>query len=174
MARLRDLEKDAYKMVNNWARSAAKEIMNGLAESGPEWSGDFKDSWVADAPGGGAGAGGYPYALSEIPQLPATKREAERQTKFVIYNSAPHAAIAMDLVDVPAQDFEQQGSPKGEVVARGTRPDNGKRGEVSPGAGKRGNATSTAPLFWYQTFVQGGKMQKALERGVRVAPPPRQ
>lgn len=168
MAKLSDLEKDAYKMVNNWARSAAKEIMNGLAEAGPEWSGDFKDSWVADAPGAGAGTGSYPYSLSQIPQLPATKREAERKTKFVIYNSAPHAAIAMDLVDVPAGEFKQVGYPRGEVVARGTRPASGRRGEVSG----KGNATSTAPLDWYPTFTQGGKMQKALERGVRLAPPP--
>lgn len=168
MASLRDLEKDAYTMVNNWARSAAKEIMNGLADAGPEWSGDFKNSWIADAPGGGAGYGSYPYSLNDIPKLPATKKEAERKTKFIIYNSAPHAAIAMDLVDVAAENFKQAGYPRGEVVARGKRPAAGKRGEVSG----KGNATSTAPLDWYPLFVQGGKMQKALERGVRLAPPP--
>jgi hypothetical protein len=168
MAKLTDLEKDAYNWVNNLARNSAKEIMNGLAEAGPEWSGDFKDSWIADAAGAGTGGGGgYPYSLKEIPRLPATKREVERRTKFVIYNSAPHAAIAMDLVDVPAKDFKKVGYPRGEIVAKGSRPATGKRGEVSG----KGNSTSTAPLDWYPLFVQGGKMQKALERGVRSAPP---
>lgn len=167
MATLRDLERDAYNWANNLARNAAKEIMNGLADAGPEWSGDFKDSWVADAPGAGTGGGSYPYSLNQIPKLPATKREANRKTKFIIYNSAPHAPIAMDLVDVPAGDFKRVGYPRGEVVARGGRPDSGKRGEVSG----KGNATSTAPLDWYPLFVQGGKMQKALARGVRLAPP---
>jgi hypothetical protein len=167
MASLRDLERDAYNWANNLARSAAKEIMNGLADAGPNWSGEFQDSWVADAPGAGAGSGTYPYSLNDIPKLPATKREAARKTKFILYNSAPHAAIAMDLVDVPVGDFKQVGYPRGEVVARGSRPANGKRGEVSG----RGNASSTAPLDWYPLFVQGGKMQKALERGVRLAPP---
>lgn len=167
MAKLTDLERDAYNWANNLARNAAKEIMNGLADTGPEWSGEFKDSWVADAPGAGTGTGSYPYSLNQIPKLPATKREANRKTKFVIYNSAPHAPIAMDLVDVAASEFRQVGYPRGEVVARGGRPDSGKRGEVSG----KGNSTSTAPLDWYPLFVEGGKMQKALERGVRLAPP---
>lgn len=169
MATLRDLERDAYAWVNSAARNAAKEIMNDLAEAGPEWSGEFKDSWVAHAPGGGSGGGAYPYGLRDIPKLPATKREAQRKTKFIIENVADHAAIAMDLVDVPREEFQFPGQgPQGEIVARGTRPDNGKRGEVNAGGG---NARSTAPLFWYQTFTQGGKMQKALERGVRLAKP---
>jgi hypothetical protein len=165
---LDDLMRDAYSWVNNGARNAAKEIMNDLAEAGPEWGGEFKDSWVAHAPSGGSAGGAYPYTLRNIPQLPATKREAERKTKFIIENLAPHAEIAMDLIDVPKEQFRYPGyGPTGDVVARGSRPDNGKRGDVTG----NGNSRSTAPLFWYQTFVKGGKMQKALERGVRLAKP---
>jgi hypothetical protein len=171
MATLRDLERDAYAWVNDCARQSARQIMNDLAEAGPEWSGEFKNSWVAHSPSAGSGSGMYPYKLSDIPKLSSTRREAQRVTKYVIENVADHAAIALDLVNVPAEDFKRVGYPKGEVVARGTRPDNGKRGEVSPGTGSRGNATSTAPLFWYQLYTQGGKMQKALERGVRLAKP---
>jgi hypothetical protein len=169
MAKLTDLERDAYNWANNLARSAAKEIMNGLADAGPNWSGDFQDSWQAYAPSGGVGAGSYPYTLRDIPKLPATKREVQRVTKFIISNVAPHAPIAMDLVDVPREQFRYPGfPPQGDVVARGTRPKSGKRGAIESG---RGNARSTAPLDWYPLFVQGGKMQKALERGVRLAPP---
>lgn len=169
MTTLRDLERDAYSWINDAARKSAREIMNGLAEAGPEWSGEFKDSWVAHAASGGSGAGVYPYKLSDIPKLPATKREALRVTKLIISNVAPHAAIALDLVDVPIEEFRYPGyGPQGDVVARGTRPDSGKRGEVSSGSG---NARSTAPLDWYPTYARGGKMQKALERGVRLAKP---
>jgi hypothetical protein len=169
MASLRDLERDAYNWANNLARSAAKEIMNGLADAGPNWSGEFQDSWVASAASGGSSGGSYPYKLSDIPKLPATKRETERVTKFVIQNLAPHAPIAMDLVDVPREQFQYPGSPpQGDVVARGTRPEVGKRGAIQSG---KGNSRSTAPLDWYPLFVEGGKMQKALERGVRLAKP---
>lgn len=162
------LMRDAYAWVNSTARNAAKEIMNGLAEAGPEWSGEFKDSWVAHAPGAGSGGGAYPYTLSDIPVLPATKAEAQRKTKFIIENIAKHAPIAMDLVDVPREEFRYPGyGPQGDVVARGQRPEVGRRGEVSGS----GNSRSTAPLDWYPLFVQGGKMQKALERGVRLAKP---
>lgn len=168
MANLDALTRDAYNWVNNASRNAAKEIMNGLAEAGPDWSGDFKDSWVAASPSAGSGGGEYPYKLSDIPKLPATKREVERKTKFVIRNIAEHAPIALDLVDVPREDFIYPGyGPQGDIVARGSRPESGKRGDVSG----TGNSRSTAPLDWYPTFVQGGKMQKALERGVRLAKP---
>ena len=162
------LMRDAYAWVNSTARNAAKEIMNGLAEAGPDWSGEFKDSWVAHAPSGGSGGGSYPYTLSDIPTLPATKAEAQRKTKFIIENVARHAPIALDLVDVPRQEFRYPGyGPQGDIVSRGQRPEVGKRGEVSGS----GIARSTAPLDWYPLFAQGGKIQKALERGVRLAKP---
>lgn len=169
MATLRDLERDAYKWVNDISRSAAKEIMNGLADAGPAWSGEFRDSWVAYAAAGGVGGGAYPYKLSDIPQLPLTKREARRVVKFTIENVAPHKLIALDIADVPREEFRYPGfPPEGDIVARGTRPDTGKRGEVSGS----GDARSTAPLDWYPLFVQGGKMQKALQRGVRLVKTP--
>lgn len=163
----RDLLRDAYSYVNNAARRSAVEIMNGLADAGPEWSGEFKDSWMAHS-AHGSSAGSYPYKLSDIPELPATKREVERRSKFVIENVAGHAAIALDLASVPREQFTYPGyEPQGDVVATGERPDTGKRGDVSG----TGDSRSTAPLDWYPTFIKGGKMQKAIERGVRLARP---
>lgn len=169
MAKLRDLERDAYAWVNDCARQSAKQIMNDLAEAGPNWTGEFQDSWVTSTPSAGSGSGAYPYSLSAVPKLAPTKKEAKRRIKYIIQNVAKHAAIALDLVDVPREQFSYPGSgPQGEIVSRGTRPEEGKRGEVIRG---KGDARSTAPLFWYQTYVKGGKMQKALERGVRLAKP---
>jgi len=163
----RQIMQDAYKWLNTISRNATKEIMNGLAEAGPEWSGDFKNSWVAISPSGGIGSGTYPYTLADIPELPATLREVKRKNKFTISNFAEHKLIAMDLVEVPREEFIYPGyPPKGDIVARGKRPEAGKRGDVGAG---RGDSRSTAPLDWYTTFVNGGMMQKALERGVRLA-----
>lgn len=163
------ITRDAYKWVNSLARNAAKEIMNAVADAGPEWSGNFKNSWVADTPAGGTSSGSFPYNLADVPVLPATRREVERRVKYIIGNTASYAGIAMDLDVVPREEFIYPGyPPQGDVVARGKRPEKGKRGDLSAGSG---NATSTAPLDWFTTFVGGGKMQKALERGVRLTKP---
>ena len=56
------------------------------------------------------------------------RRELKRKKRIAIDNTAPHAKIAMDLV--PAEFVLPPGkrSPEGEVVARGTRPEGGRRG----------------------------------------------
>ena len=53
------------------------------------------------------------------------------------------------------------GRPAGNVVAQGTR-QSGIRGNVSGD----GNAESTAPLDWYTSYLNGGGMARALQRGV--------
>ena len=77
---------------------------------------------------------------------------------FEIVNTQPYAAIALDLEE---GKFIKIGRPAGDVVAKGTRL-NGIRGNVSGDGG----AESTAPLDWYTSYLNGGGMQKALERGV--------
>ena len=57
MARREDISKlpqDMRELINLATRHAAVEIMNDLADAGPEWSGDFQDSWVAVPVGTGA------------------------------------------------------------------------------------------------------------------------
>ena len=49
----RSLEKKIRVQMNKVVREAAKEVMNGLAETGPVWSGEFRDSWVATSMGTG-------------------------------------------------------------------------------------------------------------------------
>lgn len=149
------------ELINTAARFAAVEIMNDLAEAGPEWSGKFQDSWVAIPVGRGASGstgGGYPYTLNDVPKLSSSIKETARVKKFEIVNTQPYAAIALDLEE---GRFIKIGRPAGDVVATGTR-SNGIRGNVSGDGG----AESTAPLDWYTSYLNGGGMQKALERGV--------
>ena len=51
---VRNLPNDLRELVNLASRFAAVEIMNDLAEAGPEWSGKFQDSWIAIPIGTGA------------------------------------------------------------------------------------------------------------------------
>jgi len=156
------LPKDLRELVNLVARSAAVELMNGLAEAGPEWSGEFQDSWVAIPIGKGASGstgGGYPYTLDDVPRLSTSIKETARAKKFEIANTTSYAAYALDLKEGV---FRGKGNPAGEIVATGSRPVPGLRGDVSGSGGAR----STAPLDWYSTYLNGGEAQKALGRGV--------
>lgn len=156
------LPTDIRDLINTAARFAAVEIMNDLAEAGPEWSGEFQDSWVAIPLGSGASGstgGGYPYDLNDVPKLSTSIKETARVKKFEIVNIQPYAEYALDLKE---GIFFSDSEPAGEVVATGRRPVPGFRGDVSG----EGGARSTAPLDWYSTYLNGGELVKALERGV--------
>ena len=44
---LQKMSRDLLEVVNELARHTAVEVMNDLAEKGPEWDGTFKNSWIA-------------------------------------------------------------------------------------------------------------------------------
>jgi hypothetical protein len=163
---IRNLGPDALNAINQACRHAAVEIMNDLGRAGPAYSGIFRDSWIAIPVGQGASgsAGGdYPYQISDIPNLSLTRREVGRVTKFTIENTQPYAALALDLeegVFFPPDEFGPIKTP----VKEGNRTGN-RRGNVTDG---NGEAKSTAELDWYVTYVNGGGMQKALEKGVKL------
>lgn len=159
---IKNLPEDLRELVNLVARFAAVEIMNDLAEAGPEWSGKFQDSWVAIPVGkaaSGSTGGGYPYTLNDVPRLSTSIKETARVKKFEIVNTQPYAEYALDLKE---GIFYADDEPAGEVVAIGKRPVPGLRGDVSGSGGAR----STAPLDWYSTYLNGGEAKKALGRGV--------
>ena len=156
---------DVRELINEVARYAAVEIMNDLAEAGPEWTGKFQDSWVAVPIGraaSGSPGGGYPYTLNDVPKLSTSIKETARVKKFEIVNTQPYAEYALDLKE---GKFRGIGNPAGEVVATGSRPVPGRRGEISG----TGGARSTAPLDWYTSYLNGGGMAKALQDGVTFA-----
>jgi len=152
------------RKFNTKVRTIAKNIMNDLAEEGPVWSGDFRDSYIATSLSTSvSGSGSYPYKVSDIPQLSVSKRDTERVKKIRIGNTAEHARIAMDL-EAPKDNFEFPGyGPEGEILFRGVRPEGGKRGQIQ-GSGNKNR--STAPLDWYTTYMKGGKMQRRVKQGI--------
>lgn len=163
---LGQLNRDLRRKVQSAARHAAAEVMNDLAEAGPNWSGRFKNSWVADAPGSAVGKkAGYPYKVSDVAKLKDTKAAVAKDVKLVVYNTASYALIAQDLEE---GKFRPIGTPKGEVAKEGKRRTNelgfGVRGDLEGD----GDAQSTAPLDWFLTYVDGGGLSKSLANGVKL------
>ena len=61
-------EQSYFRRINKAARTAAKNVMNDLAERGPEYSGIFKDSWRAKVIETGQQRDGeYPYSILDVP-----------------------------------------------------------------------------------------------------------
>ena len=160
------LNRDVRRKIQSAARHAAAEIMNDLAQAGPLWSGEFTNSWVANAPGVGAGPNGtYPYSIRDTAKLPDTIAAVNRNPKLVIVNTSDYAMQAMDLEE---GYFINPGTdPQGPVVVEGRR--TGKmRTDISPTEGEP-TSRATAPRDWFLTYINGGGMAKSLGTGVRIA-----
>ena len=164
---LGQLNRDLRRKAQSAARHAAAEIMNDLAEKGPNWTGRFRDSWVADAPGQAIGKkGSYPYSITDVAKLKDTVAEASKDIKLKLYNTTSYAFIAQDLKE---GIFRPTKELKGTVVREGKRPidkkGEGIRGNIQPG---EGNNRSTAELDWFLNYIDGGGLAKSLEAGVRI------
>ena len=154
--------------VNQGIRGAALEIINELAELGPNWDGNFIDEWIAIPLGKGASGesgGVYPYKIDDIPTLAINKKEAGRVKVFEIVNKSDYAPYALDLVQGRfSPHFAVKGTPNKAPVETGKR-DNTRetfRGELTsePGQGR-----STAELDWYNTYTGGGGIGKNMQTG---------
>ena len=173
---VRNFNLEKRKELNNTVRTVAVQIMNDLAEAGPEWSGEFKNSWEAVPLGEGSKigkSGSYPYKLNNIPQLSTAKEAISKANKLQITNTSEWAEYALDIEEgrFTPPNFprkERPGHPKGEVVKTGKRdPDSlTLRGQIS---GVTGGARITAPLFWYNKYLNGGGLQKSVEAGAKFA-----
>jgi len=169
-------EQSYFRRINKAARTAAKNVMNDLAERGPEYSGIFKDSWRARVIETGQQRDGeYPYSILDVPKLVSDKATAfdirvRGIPKLEIYNTQPYQEYALDLKRGKFRpDMFSNGQPIppiGRVRKQGGR---GKdpifRGEFvnSIGTGK-----STARPNWFRTYIKGAKFRSAIEKGVRL------
>jgi len=170
MARdFKDLSKDLKDLVTQSARQASVEIMNGLVEAGPGYSGQFSSAWYAVEPGtapGGPRSSGTNLYKYDLRNVPATRFKSG--TYYEIVNGADYAPQALDLEEgVFRTQYDSNGDilePVKDPVNIGSRTGQ-LRGQVSSGPGF---AVSTAPLDWYVTYTNGGAMQRDLGNGVRI------
>ena len=87
---VRNFNLEQRRKVNATARSVAVQIMNDLAKAGPEWSGEFKNSWEAVALGEGSKigkSGSFPYKIGNIPRLSTEKGEISFNAGSLVWNT---------------------------------------------------------------------------------------
>jgi hypothetical protein len=152
---------------------AAHRTVKDLQQEGPSWSGRFSNSWEVSTPDGrsykGSGQEGEPQALL-IPLL--TGRQAVRagfaqdRAVFTISNFSPYAAEATDLVEsafirpTPLPQT-QLGRSKFREGAGG-REFPSYRGLIGTGDPDR-ESSATADLDWFASYVEGGKLDRAVK-----------
>jgi hypothetical protein len=181
------MSEDIQKAAISALRNAAKEVLNDLAEAGPAWSGEFRDSWYVETTDGerGVKVGGDDgkYNLFNIPLLSKQGRSARGQftkarppsnigsIELLIGNFSPYAQEAMDLI--PGKFIRQESDPIKAPVDVGVR--FGKfRGDVRSLSTEeileRGKkpSFSTAEPKWYDTYMGGGAFSAAVKRGARA------
>lgn len=173
---LSKLERDAFKRFQDKTRRAVLKVMNDLASISPDWSGRFRSNWAAYPLGYGGTRptireaigmlnAKYPYTLRDVPMLGLTVKQLNRRIKFDVYNYSPYAPYAMDLLPGKFYPPKDQPEPRGEIVATGSRPGPGFRGEVSG----EGGGISTAERDWYVVYAGGGALAKSYQQGFRLS-----
>ena len=138
------------------ARSA-QGVVKELQDAGPSWSGEFSNSCeiaTASKVTSGSGAPGAPQRLL-APVLTTDEFKFKPVVKYYIANKAPHADIALDLVE---STYIYPGFEPLKKAESGKRV-SGIRGDLNIGEGSN---RRTAPRDWYAVYVQGGRIDKTI------------
>jgi len=168
------------------AIDAATRTVDELQREGPSWTGRFSNSWQIEGPQGqivkGDGRPGEPRKLRfnkgpfTGPQAVATflsRKLFKDKVVFTISNFADHAATAIDAVE-HGKDYYPKGwriSPEGPKTNQGKsnfdpvdsgRKNTSVRGEIG-GGDPNSMSSRTAPLDWFATFADGGRLDKAIK-----------
>lgn len=152
---------------------AAHRTVRELQQEGPSWTGKFSNSWQIDAPDGrsfrGDGNEGEPRPLP-VPAL--TGRQAIRasfaidRAVFTISNFSEYAAEATDVVE--SAFIRPTPLPKTQLgrskfrEGAGGREFPSYRGLIGTGDPDR-ESSATADLDWFATYVEGGKLDRAVK-----------
>ena len=137
---------------------SAQAVVKDLQEQGPAWSGEFSNSWeIASASkvSSGTGAPGAPQRLL-APVLSVDEYKYKPEVKYYIANKAPHADVALDLVE---STYRYPGFEPIKKAEKGNRI-SGLRGDLS--LTSTGSNRRTAPLDWYTTYLRGGALDKRI------------
>jgi hypothetical protein len=162
---LQELDRVAATTVYNGPKAAAERVVRELQQDGPNWSGQFSNSWQIQTPTvlkKGTGQPGEPVPVT-TPPLTGQQVVKSFLTKdsvvFTISNFAPHALEAIDAVQHDRQYYARRktatpqtslGLSKWEVF--GPRAAASYRGQTGGGS-QGGNSSRTAPLDWFSTYA---------------------
>lgn len=139
------------------ARSA-QAVVKDLQEKGPAWSGEFSNSWEIASASKVSSGSGSPGAAQRLlaPILTVDEFKFKPVVKYYIANKAPHADVALDLVE---GSYRYPGFEPLKEAERGNRI-SGIRGDLSTSS--TGPNRRTAPLDWYTTYLRGGAIDKRI------------
>tara|TARA_Y100001956_G_scaffold23398_1_gene23088 strand:+ start:812 stop:1432 length:621 start_codon:yes stop_codon:yes gene_type:complete len=165
------------EIVAGQALEAAEETVAELQTLGPQWSGEFSNSWkIETRTQVSAGKGQKTFPITLKAPKPRGRDVLRSNSWFVrIENMAPYAAVAMDLEE---GKFSRKFYPSG-PIARGSKWDTTgggkrvgpnvppmKRGNVSWGS--NGTASRTADLDWFANFKRGGSLKRILTERISM------
>ena len=164
------------EMVAGEALQGAEIIVNALQEAGPQWSGEFSNSWkIETRTQVSAGKGQKTLPITLKAPKPRGRDVLRGNTWFVrIENTAPYAAVAMDLEEGKfSRKFYPSGpinKSKWDTTGGGKRVGPAvppmKRGNVSWGS--NGTASRTADLDWFANFKRGGSLKRILTERISM------
>ena len=164
------------EIVAGQALEAAEETVAELQALGPQWSGEFSNSWkIETRTQVSAGKGQKTFPITLKAPKPRGRDVLRGNTWFVrIENTAPYAAVAMDFVDVMfSRKFYASGPiniSKWDTTGGGKRVGPAvppmKRGNVSWGS--NGTASRTADLDWFANFKKGGRLKQLLSERIDI------
>lgn len=182
----KQLDRDVSSAIFIGAIKAAERTVQELQQAGPSWSGRFSNSWQIEGPQGqgvqGDGRPGDPRPIKFIkgpftgPQASATLLQTnlfKDKTVFTISNFSDHFDIATDKSAQPRQYYKKgwEEFPDGPITQLGidkfdaknkNRKKTSRRGEIGGGNAESGSSR-TAPLDWYSTYRDSGKIDRAVK-----------
>jgi hypothetical protein len=174
-------EKILTRLIARSIQEVAVRSMNGLAEAGPAWSGEFAASWgfspagqrpqIAD--GGSTGPEGVKkYTKNDAPVRRIERYLANGVSRFNIVNVSDHAEEAVD--GKRGKFVRPNNAPiKEKALELGTARDNPsfrhEIGDSFNGQLRDAPAARTAEQDWLDNYVKGGPLQKDLADGVSFA-----
>jgi len=159
--------------------NAAERTVKELQQEGPSWTGQFSNSWQITGPQGqqvkGDGKPGEPRPVKFMkapftgPQaLRVLGRTATTKNKvvFKVSNFSPWAGYASDLVEgvfAPRtpEPVTQLGKSKWQKSGQSRPKAPNFRYEIYGGGA--GEASRTAEKNWLTSYINGGKLDKAIE-----------
>ncbi len=171
------LDRVGSSIVVSGPSRAAKRTVKELQQEGPSWTGRFSNSYQIETPDGrvfkGDGQPGQPRPI----KLPIGLLTGQQNIKgslplkdravTTISNFSDYAAEATDLIESvfirpPGQPFPQTQLGRSKFrEGDGGRQQPSYRGYVGGGNPDR-ESSATADLDWFASYVEGGKLDRAV------------
>ena len=167
-------DRAAVNLLYEGRAKAAEAVITDLQKLGPIWTGQFSNSWRLNtsigSKSGGSGQKGQPVPVKAPSLSGADVRNKLLGSPFSVDNTANYAGIATDketgkFINPNEKPLNQ------DRVSYGNR-SRGFRGEPYPNAGSKGIEgpnRATAPLDWFENYLKGGGVDKAVEKAMNKA-----